>query len=71
MLKSGSGGTFRFFVDGFLVFDWGYWDEDVDWALVMIPVSAGIHTLDWSYEHDGHGEDHAWIDAIRFPPAND
>ncbi|MHC4154280.1 MAG: SdrD B-like domain-containing protein [Planctomycetota bacterium] len=71
MLKSGSGGTFRFFVDGFLVFDWDPWDEDLDWALVMIPVTAGIHTLEWSYEHDGHGEDRAWIDAIRFPPAND
>jgi hypothetical protein len=71
MLKSGSGGTFNFLVDGSLVFDWGYWDGDLDWSLVMIPVSAGIHTLEWSYEPDGFGEDHAWIDAIRFPPAND
>jgi DNA-binding beta-propeller fold protein YncE len=71
MLKSGSGGTFRFSVDGGYVFDWTDWEGDLDWALVMIPVGAGIHTFEWSYQPDGFGEDHAWIDAIRFPPAND
>jgi hypothetical protein len=71
MLKSGSGGTFRFSVDGGYVFDWTDWEGDLDWALVMIPVGAGIHTFEWSYEPEGFGEDHAWIDAIRFPPAND
>jgi len=71
MLKSGGGGTFRFSVDGELVFDWDYWDGGLDWSLVAIPVDADTHTFEWYYRPEGFGEDHAWIDAIRFPPAND
>ena len=72
MLKNGGGGSFRFRVDGELVFNWyaGNW-ENLDWSLITIPVSAGTHTFEWSYEPDGFGEEHAWIDAIRFPPVND
>ena len=73
MLKSGGLGPFRFRVDGELVFYWDSWDgeRDLGWFLVAIPVGTGTHTLEWSYEYDGFGEDHAWIDAIRFPRAND
>jgi len=73
MLRSGRGGTFRFRVDGELVFDWDSfgWDEDLYWSLVAIPVSSGTHTFEWSYEPTGLGLDHAWIDAIRLPPVND
>jgi len=72
MLKSGSGGDFRFYIDGEQVFEWyGYWDGDLGWSLVSMPVNAGMHTFEWSFEHDGSGEHHAWIDAIRFPTAND
>jgi hypothetical protein len=70
MLKSGEGGFFMFSVDGNGVFSWDYWDGDLDWSLVTIPVSAGAHTFEWSYRPDGHGVQNAWIDAIRFPPAN-
>ena len=36
-----------------------------------IPISAGVHTLRWSYEKDevlAVGADSAWIDAIEFIP---
>jgi len=73
MLKSGRGGSFRFRVDGELVFDWYSWgwEENLDWSLVIIPVSAGTHNFEWFYRPDGHGSQNAWIDAIRFPPVND
>jgi hypothetical protein len=71
MLKSGKGGIFSFYIDQEQVFEWyGYWDGDLGWSLISMPVSAGTHTFEWSFEHDGTGEPHAWIDAIRFPPAN-
>ncbi len=72
MLKNGGGGVFRFIVDGELVFDQdlGNW-EVLDWFLVTIPVSAGTHTFEWYYRPDGFGEEKAWIDAIRLPPAAD
>ncbi len=73
MLRSGRGGSFRFRVDGELLFDWYShgWEQDLDWSLVAIPISSGTHTFEWSYEPTGFGEDHAWIDAIRLPPVND
>jgi hypothetical protein len=68
MLKSGGGGEFWFSVDGEGVYDS---DEDLDWSLLAIPVSAGTHTFEWFYRSGSYGDNHAWIDAIRFPPAND
>jgi hypothetical protein len=42
------------------------------WANIVIPVSAGQHTLLWSYEKDDSvavGSDAAWIDALTMPLA--
>ncbi|MCP5533082.1 MAG: M6 family metalloprotease domain-containing protein [Akkermansiaceae bacterium] len=41
-----------------------------DWMFVSIPVSAGKHTLMWTYEKDdsyGDGKDKAWLDAVQLP----
>ncbi|MEN9358777.1 MAG: hypothetical protein RL095_312 [Verrucomicrobiota bacterium] len=46
------------------------WTGVVDWVQVSVPVSAGIHTLTWSYVKDASGkagEDRAWIDAVKLP----
>jgi hypothetical protein len=73
MLRSGRGGSFWFRVDGELVFDWYShgWEQDLDWSLVIIPVNAGMHTFEWSYEPSGFGVRNAWIDAIRLPLVDD
>jgi hypothetical protein len=72
MLKSGGGGLFRFYDCEELAYNWdGEWDGDLDWSLVEIPVIAGEHTFKWSFRRESYGEPFAWIDAIRFPPAND
>ncbi len=42
------------------------------WTLVQIPVTAGPHTITWSYEKDDGttgGDDAAWIDAVTLPLA--
>jgi ELWxxDGT repeat protein len=59
----------RFFVDDV---DKGSWSGTsvAGWQLFSTPVSAGNHTLRWSYEKDGSasvGQDAAWIDAIVLP----
>lgn len=71
MLRNGGGGRFEFLVDGDLMFNWDSenW-ENLEWSLVTIPVSAGIHTFEWDYEPVGFGLNCAWIDAIRFPSVN-
>jgi Fungalysin metallopeptidase (M36)/Calx-beta domain/PA domain len=45
---------------------------EVPWGLVNVPISAGAHTLVWSYEKDAgaiEGADAAWIDAVSLPIA--
>jgi len=40
-----------------------------DWAKVIIPISAGSHTVRWGYAKDGSvntGSDRGWIDDIMF-----
>ncbi|MHC4754945.1 MAG: YncE family protein, partial [Planctomycetota bacterium] len=72
MVKTNQNGYFRFSVDGNLMFDWGILENgSLDWSLVSIPVRAGTHVFEWSYESRDFGDRHAWIDAIRFPPEND
>ncbi len=42
------------------------------WSLVNVPITAGVHTLTWSYEKDEAvtgGADAAWIDAVNLPIA--
>ena len=69
MLKTIGDGHFTFWIDDDLPYDHdGYWDGDLEWSLVAVPVTAGTHTFKWSYSPDTYGDDHVWIDAIRFPP---
>lgn len=45
---------------------------EVPWGPVSVPVSAGTHTLIWSYEKDSSvmaGKDAAWIDSVVLPLA--
>jgi len=68
MLNNGDGGIFKFSIDEELIFS--YWNHGLDWSLIAIPISAGTHTFEWNFRPSGSGENHAWIDAIRFPPIN-
>ena len=59
----------RFFVDGV---EKGAWSgtATTGWTLFTTPVTAGTHTLRWSYEKDSAisvGSDAAWIDAVTLP----
>jgi hypothetical protein len=41
------------------------------WDTVEIPITAGLHTIRWSYEKDvtvSSGSDAAWIDNVVLPP---
>ena len=45
---------------------------EVPWGSVSFPVTAGVHTLLWSYEKDASvsaNQDAAWIDAVVLPGA--
>ena len=45
---------------------------DVAWGPVSVPITAGLHTLTWSYEKDDSvavGGDAAWIDRLVMPLA--
>ncbi len=49
----------------------GRWDGEVAWSSETYPLSAGNHTLEWTYNKDisvSDGSDCAWIDNIQFPP---
>jgi len=67
MLKAGSRGTLVFYLDGEWTAQW-YGDEGrIDWSLIMIPITEGTHTFEWVYNSGNYTDNHAWIDAIRFP----
>lgn len=43
---------------------------EIPWGLVSLPITAGTHTLTWSYEKDAgatEGADAAWIDNVSLP----
>ena len=44
---------------------------DTGWRFFSIPVTAGTHTVRWTYEKDAvaQGHDAAWIDSVTFPTA--
>jgi hypothetical protein len=45
---------------------------DVGWTLYTVPITAGSHTITWSYEKDGSDNalsDAAWIDLVTLPLA--
>ncbi|MFH1842486.1 MAG: C25 family cysteine peptidase, partial [bacterium] len=58
----------NFFVDGSLE---STWDGISGWNRAAYYLTAGQHTLTWTYTKDGYGSsgsDCAWIDYITFPP---
>ena len=58
---------FRFQADSTLIFSES---GDKDWTQAVIPLSAGVHLLQWIYKKDGsvnNGNDCAYIDLVRFP----
>ena len=43
---------------------------EVAWGAVSVPITAGMHTVKWSYEKDTtdvSGQDTAWIDSVVLP----
>lgn len=58
---------FYFKIDGVTK---GQWSGEMNWSESNYYISAGEHTLEWSYEKDGYveeGSDCAWIDYLRMP----
>lgn len=58
----------KFYIDGV---QQSQWAGTVDWGEVSFPVTAGTHTMKWSYVKDANtigGSDCAWVDFINFPP---
>jgi Metallo-peptidase family M12/Calx-beta domain/Repeat of unknown function (DUF5648) len=57
----------RFYIDGV---EKAAFSGEVGWALFSTPITAGTHTLRWSYIKDNlavGGQDRAWIDALTMP----
>ena len=57
-----------FFIDGASMTNWS---GILDWTEETYPLSAGQHTLKWTYAKDvsqNSGSDCAWIDNITLPP---
>jgi Peptidase family C25, C terminal ig-like domain./Peptidase family C25./Propeptide_C25. len=51
----------------------GVWSGSIEWGQESYPITAGNHTLIWSYTKDSsvsNGSDCAWLDNIQFPPTN-
>jgi hypothetical protein len=58
----------KFYIDGV---QQDQWSGEQAWAEVNYPVTAGTHTMKWSYVKDVYvvsGSDCAWVDYIIFPP---
>jgi len=59
----------RFYVDGNKVGEWTG-TAIASWQSFSAALSAGSHTLTWSYEKDGSasfGADAAWLDGVTLP----
>ena len=57
-----------FYIDGDMKDQWAGTSDN--WSLQSYPVSAGTHTLKWSYVKDFYGtegSDCAWIDNVKLP----
>ncbi|OPX27605.1 MAG: hypothetical protein B1H06_04645 [Candidatus Cloacimonas sp. 4484_143] len=57
----------KFYIDGELQ---DLWSGNEDWSVQTYPVTAGVHTFQWSYVKDGgvaNGSDCGWIDNILLP----
>lgn len=58
----------RFYIDGVRMGEWS--GIQTAWTMVSYPLTAGVHSLVWSYEKDGsgtNGADTAWIDTVSLP----
>lgn len=59
----------EFYIDGSRK---GGWSGELAWNSVSFPLTAGTHTLRWSYVKDTQccsvGDDTAWVDAVSLPP---
>lgn len=58
----------RFYIDGNLMGEWS--GTAMPWTYAAFPVTAGTHTLRFTYEKDTYyssGADAVWLDNIRFP----
>ncbi len=59
----------RFYIDETML---GEWSGEEGWEIESFDITAGEHTLLWSFEKDGsqsNGSDCGWIDDIVFPAA--
>ena len=57
----------RFYIDGVLQ---AQWSGEIFWSTVSYNLTAGNHTLTWTYYKDGSvssGSDTAWIDDVTVP----
>ena len=57
-----------FYIDGNMKGQWA--DTSDNWSLQTYPITAGSHTLKWSYVKDVNttgGSDCAWVDNIKLP----
>ena len=58
----------RMYIDGAMVAEWS---GEEDWAEEAFDLTAGFHTITWSYEKDNiisGGADACWVDDIVLPP---
>ena len=58
----------RMYIDGAQVAEWS---GELDWAEEAFDLTAGFHTITWSYEKDNiisGGADACWVDDIVLPP---
>ena len=58
----------RMYIDGQMVSEWS---GELDWAEETFALTAGYHTVTWSYEKDNiisSGADACWVDDIVLPP---
>lgn len=58
----------RMYIDGAMVAEWS---GEQDWAEEAFDLTAGFHTISWSYEKDNiisGGADACWVDDIVLPP---
>ncbi|MGV3606198.1 MAG: GEVED domain-containing protein [Planctomycetaceae bacterium] len=66
-VSSALGDLLTFSIDGAVQ---NTWTGDQDWAVISVPVTAGVHTFRFAYTKNGSGTaglDAAFIDDVNFP----